>query len=61
MFLNGLRILGGALLGYFYGDQGFGQDNQQGQSNFGNIGFLIVIGLLIYLVIENFRKKWCIT
>ena len=57
MFLNGLRILGGALLGYFYGDQGFGQDNQQGQSNFGNIGFLIVIGLLIYLVIENFRKK----
>ena len=57
MFLNGLRILGGALLGYFYGDQGFGQDNQQGQSNFGNIGFLIVIGHLIYLVIENFRKK----
>ena len=57
MFLNGLRILGGALLGYFYGDQGFGQDNQQAQFNFGNIGFLIVIALLIYLVIENFRKK----
>ena len=55
MFLNGLRILGGALLGYFYGDQGFGQDNQQGQSNFGNIGFLIVIGLLIYLVIASFN------
>ena len=57
MFLNGLRVLGGALLGYFYGDLGVGQDNEQGQSNFGNIGFLVVVGLLIYLLIENFRKK----
>ena len=57
MFLNGLRVLGGALLGYFYGDQGFGQDNEQEQSNFGNIGFLVIVGLLIYLLIENFRKK----
>ena len=58
MFLNGLRILGGALLGYFYGDQGFGQDNQQQGNNFGQIGFFVIIALVVYLIIENFRKKW---
>ena len=57
MFLNGLRILGGALLGYFYGDQGFGQDNQN-QNNFGQIGFFIVIAIVIYLLYENLKKKW---
>ena len=58
MFFNGLRILGGALLGYFYGDQGFGQeDRQQGNTNFGQIGFFVLIALLVYLLIENFKKK----
>ena len=56
MFLNGLRILGGALLGYFYGDQGFGQDNEN-QNNFGQIGFFVVIAVVIYLLYENLKKK----
>jgi len=56
MFLNGLRILGGALLGYFYGDQGFGQDNKQGIS-LSQIAFFGIIALVVYLIIENFRKK----
>ena len=55
MFLNGLRILGGALLGYFYADQGYGQDNK---NNFGQIGFFVVIAIVIYLLYENLKKKW---
>ena len=53
MFLNGLRILGGALLGYFYGDQGFGQDNQQPGNNFGQIGFFCYYS---FSCLFNYRK-----
>ena len=51
MFYNALRILGGALLGYFYGDQGYGQKNN------GQIGSFFVIAIVIYLLYENLKKK----
>ena len=54
MIANGLRIIGGALFGYFYGDQGIGQNKG---ITFGQIGFFAIIILVGFLIFENFKKK----
>ena len=56
MIGNALRIIGGALFGYFYGDQGIGQ-SEKGVT-FGQIGFFAIIILVGFLIFENFKRKW---
>ena len=55
MIANALRIIGGALFGYFYGDQQIGQSNKE--ISFGQIGFFAIIILVGFLIFENFKKK----
>ena len=55
MIGNALRIIGGALFGYFYGDQGIGQ-SEKGVT-FGQIGFFAIIILFGFLIFENFKRK----
>jgi len=55
MIANALRIIGGALFGYFYGDQGIGQSDKG--ITFGQIGFFAIIILVGFLIFENFKKK----
>ena len=53
--INILRLIGVGLLGYFYGDQGYGQSDKG--VSFGQIGFFAIIILVGFLIFENFKKK----